>query len=438
MDTELNTTMVPPFNLGSGLGSSPNPVPLSQNTFPPLSQSTTNKKRQRPDSDDETNTFSFFKPVENFPKFIVIKSENQEKPITTLSPFVIEKQIEATIGTPKSVKKLKNQTLLVETTRKAQTDNLLKMTTFFNLPVSVSEHKTLNTCKGIIRDRTLKGESEENILEYLRSQDVIAVKRFKIQKGHSQIETNTLLLTFKKIEVPKSLRIFYRFVPVDVYIPNPLRCYNCQRFGHHEMNCPEDIGSVCEKCGMGNHDHITSRCKNETKCVNCGQNHLSKSTECEVWKKEKEIMKIKVTKNLTYLEARSLYEHQPETTFSKIVQSAQIAKPVTKSSATQVDENDKIITASTKIIEPRIKKAVKPSNQPKPSTSTNSQTQSNKTDERSNKQTKPTARSQHSKSPRAKEKEKPVKITRVQEEPIKTLNKYDSLEQMEEDLPPKT
>ena len=105
MDTELNTTMVPPFNLGSGLGSSPNPIPLSQNTFPPLSQSATNKKRQRPDSDDETNTFSFFKPVENFPKFIVIKSENQEKPITTLSPFVIEKQIEATIGTPKSVKK---------------------------------------------------------------------------------------------------------------------------------------------------------------------------------------------------------------------------------------------------------------------------------------------------------------------------------------------
>ena len=161
MDTELNTTMVPPFNLGSGLGSSPNPVPLSQNTFPPLSQSATNKKRQRPDSDDETNTFSFFKPVENFPKFIVIKSENHEKPITTLSPFVIEIQIEATIGTPKSVKKLKNQTLLVETTRKAQTDDLLKMTTFFNLPVSVSEHKTLNTCKGIIRDRTLKGESKK-------------------------------------------------------------------------------------------------------------------------------------------------------------------------------------------------------------------------------------------------------------------------------------
>ena len=41
--------------------------------------------------------------------------------------------------------------------------------------------------------------------------------------------------------------------------------------------------------------------------------------------KEKEIMKIKVTRNLTHLEARKIVEHTPETTFSTIVQSA-IAK----------------------------------------------------------------------------------------------------------------
>ena len=63
----------------------------------------------------------------------------------------------------------------------------------------------------------MKGESEENIAEYLKNQGVIAVKRFTIKKGHSYIETNTLLLTFNMITVPKNLRIFYRFVPVDVY-----------------------------------------------------------------------------------------------------------------------------------------------------------------------------------------------------------------------------
>ena len=65
--------------------------------------------------------------------------KNNEKPITSLSPFVIEKQIEALIGTPNSVKKMRNQTLLVETTRKIQTEQLLKCKTFFNLSIEVSE-----------------------------------------------------------------------------------------------------------------------------------------------------------------------------------------------------------------------------------------------------------------------------------------------------------
>ena len=60
-----------------------------------------------------------------------------------------------------------NQTLLVETTQKIQTEQLLKCKTYFNLPVEVSEHKTLNSSKGIIRDKALKGETEENIKDYL-------------------------------------------------------------------------------------------------------------------------------------------------------------------------------------------------------------------------------------------------------------------------------
>ena len=94
---------------------------------------------------------------------------------THLSPFVLEKQIESIIGKSKSVKKLKNKTLLIETTRRAQTENLLKMKKFFNLKVTVSEHKTLNTSKGIIKDRALKGESEKDICDYLKNQGVIAV-----------------------------------------------------------------------------------------------------------------------------------------------------------------------------------------------------------------------------------------------------------------------
>ena len=60
-------------------------------------------------------------------------------------------------------------------------------------------------------------------------------------------------------------------------------------------------------------------------------------------KKEKEVMKIKVTQRLTYPEARKEYEKQtPEFTFSKIVQS--IPKTESKTASTQYSEKDCEIT----------------------------------------------------------------------------------------------
>ena len=69
-------------------------------------------KRPRPcqnDIDDDLATPNFvFSGNDTFPKFPVIQSQDGSNPVTSLSPVIIEKQIESLIGTPKSVKKLKN------------------------------------------------------------------------------------------------------------------------------------------------------------------------------------------------------------------------------------------------------------------------------------------------------------------------------------------
>ena len=114
-----------------------------------------------------------FKGNDTLARFLVIKPMDG-KAITSLSPFIIEKQIESIIGSSKSVKKLKNKTLLVERNRKSQTENLLKTTTYFGLRVSVTEHQSLNSSMGIIRDRMLKGEKEDEIVEYLKEHGVTA------------------------------------------------------------------------------------------------------------------------------------------------------------------------------------------------------------------------------------------------------------------------
>ena len=53
----------------------------------------------------------------------------------------------------------------------------------------------------------LKGEKEEENVDYLREQGVTACKRFKIKRDHETIKRNTLLLTFNTGNVPKSLKI---------------------------------------------------------------------------------------------------------------------------------------------------------------------------------------------------------------------------------------
>ena len=163
-----------------------------------------------------------------------------------------------------------------------------------------------------------------------------------------------------------------------------------------------------------------------------------------------------MTKNIPYFEAKKAFEQTPEVTFSRIVQSAVATKPETKTTGTQIEENDTVITASTKLIEPRIKKHNKSTSQastsstkpqPKATTSTskptpsNSQAKPNKSQssEKGSRESRSVSKSgaqnrSKSKSPRAK----PVRLTRVQNESVKVTNMYNGLEEMEEDLPPNT
>ena len=82
----------------------------------------------------------------------------------------------------RSIKKLCSGDLLVEYTNKKQIENLLRLKTFHDLKVQVSLHASLNTCKGVVRCPDLKGVREEEILEEMRKQGVIHVRRIKVRR----------------------------------------------------------------------------------------------------------------------------------------------------------------------------------------------------------------------------------------------------------------
>ena len=94
--------------------------------------------------------------------------------------------------------------------------------------------------------------------------------------------------------------------PVDVYIPNPLRCYHCQVFGRHENKCGRR--AVCCNCGEPEHCAPSGVCDKPAKCVNCSGDHPANSKQCPQWEKEKKILKIKCENNLSFPDARKQYE----------------------------------------------------------------------------------------------------------------------------------
>ncbi|XP_077527730.1 uncharacterized protein LOC144139166 [Haemaphysalis longicornis] len=265
---------------------------------------------------DATAQF-FTKNVANFPRFHVIHSSDEEKTARLVSPFLVAKTLTATIGEGYKIKKLANGDLLLEVLYKHQLDKLSALTSFGEIPVTVSEHRSLNTVRGVISDDDLKYVSEEELLEGLKEQNVTNVYRIKIRRENKEIQTRHIVLTFASSILPESVEVGYTKMKLRPYIPNPRRCYKCQRYGHGSLNCRGQ--QTCAKCAS--HEHPPENCQAQTYlCVNCEGNHAAYSRVCPAWKKEKEIITLKVTENLTFREARRRLSSAHTRPYSVVVQ----------------------------------------------------------------------------------------------------------------------
>ena len=311
-------------------------IMASSTSNPKASQNNPKRPRQN-DSDTSENEYS--QPTTSQPssRFLVISSKEEDRQMSNISPFVIEKVLHGMVGVPKSIKKLRSGDLLVEYEKKKQIDTLLRLEKFHDLKVKVSLHASLNTCKGVVRCPDLKGVSEQEILEEMREQGVINVRRIKIRRDGSLKDTNTFVFTFNTSILPKQLKVAFLRVSVDPYIPNPLRCYQCQVFGHHENKCKRE--EICANCGQPKHSADETDCKRPPKCINCKEDHPANSRECQAWHTEKEILKIKYTRNISFPEARKIvdsYTAAPGKSYASITKTAGVTVSCVDA-ATQTD-----------------------------------------------------------------------------------------------------
>ncbi|XP_055932861.1 uncharacterized protein LOC129962885 [Argiope bruennichi] len=236
-----------------------------------------------------------------------------------VSPFLVEKAISESLGEVPSVRKLRSGDLLVQVNTRKQAQTILKLNNLGSIPVTVSAHNTLNFSRGVISCGELFHTPIEEITQKLRSQGVTNVRRITIRKDGQLLDTKHLVLTFHTTRIPDSIKAGYMKLAVRHYIPNPLRCFKCQRFGHSKASCRGTL--TCARCAEAGHDSYA--CTAVEKCKNCKGSHASFSRTCPTWKFEKEVISEKVMKQITYAEAKRNVKARlpaPEISYASAVQ----------------------------------------------------------------------------------------------------------------------
>ena len=246
-------------------------------------------------------------------RFLVLESENPEESLSRLSPFAMPDNFKAIHSSITNVKMIKAGVYLFECPDAKVSNIALNWNgqTIFDRKIKVTPHRTLNTCRGVIRSQEL--EKEPNPEEKLKPQNITGVHRVSRKKGETTVQTQTYFLTFCTPNPPEYVDVGYERCKVSLFVQRPMQCYNCQRFGHTKQKCKSN--PVCGRCGHESHD---GPCTEEAVCPNCKGAHAPSSKNCPSYKKEAAIQKLRSEKKMSFTEAKKVVEQSvPLTSLGK-------------------------------------------------------------------------------------------------------------------------
>lgn len=236
-----------------------------------------------------------------------VEAADPRRPVIDLNIFVIRKVIEHHCGSIAMCKKLRSGELLVHVNSAASANAIMKMKTIHDVPVRVYAPIFSNVRKGVVYHYEFKNMTEDEIVDCMHDQAVVAAQHFrKLDKTKNQrFNTGMVTLTFAGITLPERVVVGWESVDVRAFVPRPRRCFKCQQYGHASTSCRS--AEVCSKCAQAGHN--ADDCNSTTfKCVACNGSHPSFDKDCPSWKRECDILKVKVEANLSYKEAKERVE----------------------------------------------------------------------------------------------------------------------------------
>lgn len=242
-----------------------------------------------------------------------VDREGDDHTMRKVNPIMLAKLIRG-VGSVESMKLIHDGRLLIKAKTYKAANSIFQIKAVPGFDVMVAEYTQLNKSVGVIFDRSLTAASDEEILEELKPFNCKIVRRvMKTGKDGEKFATGTFFLTFSTLKLPKEITIGYNMHKMEPYVPNPTRCFKCQRFGHVSNSCRSN-DKICVNCGEVEHTTKDEKCGNPPRCVNCkATSHNAMSRDCPEYMYRKKIEELKIHEEKSHVEATRLLEARDPT-----------------------------------------------------------------------------------------------------------------------------
>lgn len=220
-----------------------------------------------------------------------------------LNPFLVGKTMKDLVGEIEDTKTEEEGTVYVLYVRNP--DQVKKLLSLKNIcqpdgsAIVVVPHPRLNKRRCVISCRESQEMSEAELLGWIKDQNVIEVKRIIATEQGKKVNTPTVILTLQGTVVPDYIKIGPLRIKTRIYVPNPTICYICYNYGHTKFRCKAE--AICRNCSKVH--NLDQECKQTPFCLHCAGKHGPTSKLCPKFAYEKEIMRLRFVKGVSFEEA---------------------------------------------------------------------------------------------------------------------------------------
>lgn len=199
------------------------------------------------------------------------------------------------------IKKISKNMMKIVCRDKQSANDLIKTQPLDGLRLVIPFH--MKYVVGVIHDIDVDMNNDQ-VVELFEGKIKAAYRMNRYDRGRNErVPTKSVKVILEGDRLPEFLEIYGMRVRVSEFTQRPKVCFKCLKYGHFKDKCQSKIEKErCFKCGQF---CDSNNCKNEKKCISCGDvNHSFGHSDCSVFKIEEDILRVMNTNRLSYLEAK--------------------------------------------------------------------------------------------------------------------------------------